>query len=613
MSDTQDFVEATPPLMGPLPLGANGACFADAEDYVKSLLSFVTSNVIFQTLCGGVHILDFLTKEPDLYSSILPLEWRLWFESHKLPNVLDLLLKPAALDHESKQKISHDLSPSEYGSPPQSLLHYITAIRKHALERSFRSSDRNNISKTAARTNPLPRHVVVGMKPKKIHEVQSFVSFVDDLIVNINESASRKITHLVDFGSGQNYLGRALASPPYSKKVVALESKTLNITGAKRMDVTAKLVEKKKVMRNKKNHRIGLTKAVEGDSQEAVTVGNIDVESSVSSADLDSQRPATREKTTSEESNIQYIETLIEDGDLSKVISQIQRPDHILGGPRISDPQLMVISLHSCGNLLHHGLRSLMLNPCVKAVAMVGCCYNLVTERLGPPTFKVPSLRFSNQRLEQTSTARDPHGFPMSERLATYQYERGHGVRMNITARMMAVQAPENWTDADCESFFTRHFYRALLQRILLDRGVVGVPRNADSGETSPRGWTGAGPALTIGSLRKAYYASFQAYVRGAITKLANDPARGSDIAQRMKNLTDEEIQEYEARFSSKKKELSIVWSLMAFSATVVESTIVVDRWLYLKEQREVKDCWVESVFDYKQSPRNLVVVGIKQ
>jgi hypothetical protein len=52
----------------------------------------------------------------------------------------------------------------------------------------------------------------------------------------------------------------------------------------------------------------------------------------------------------------------------------------------------------------------------------------------------------------------------------------------------------------------------------------------------------------------------------------------------------------------------------MAFSAGVVESLIVVDRWLYLKEHEDlVRDCWVEPVFDYKQSPRNLVVVGIKR
>lgn len=164
------------------------------------------------------------------------------------------------------------------------------------------------------------------------------------------------------------------------------------------------------------------------------------------------------------------------------------------------------------------------------------------------------------------------------------------------------------------KSFFTRHFYRALLQRILLDRGVVDEPtKDGDVDGGSPRGGTGAGPALTIGSLRKACYSSFTAYVRGASTKLADNQERGTEVQRLMEGLTDEDIMRYEDDFKEKKKELSVVWSLMAFSASVVESTIVVDRWLYLKEQTEVKDCWVETVFDYRQSPRNLVVVGIKK
>ena len=51
----------------------------------------------------------------------------------------------------------------------------------------------------------------------------------------------------------------------------------------------------------------------------------------------------------------------------------------------------------------------------------------------------------------------------------------------------------------------------------------------------------------------------------------------------------------------------------MAFSATVVESLIVTDRWLFLRQHTDlVRQCWVEAVFDYKESPRNLVVVGVK-
>ena len=122
----------------------------------------------------------------------------------------------------------------------------------------------------------------------------------------------------------------------------------------------------------------------------------------------------------------------------------------------------------------------------------------------------------------------------------------------------------------------------------------------------------GTDPVI-IGSLRKACYISFRAYVRGAIFKLVLDAVRGPDIEARMNTLTDEEIDGYEQRYLSRKKDLSIVWSLMAFSAGLIEACIVVDRWLSRKEQPEVGNCWVQPVFEYRQSPRNLVVVGIKQ
>lgn len=601
----------------PLPLSPN---FDSVDAYVESLLSFVTSSELFRTLCGGVHILDFLTKEPDLYAAALPEEWRTWFQLHDVPAILDLLMKEDndLLDY-LKNSID-TLSSEEKGTaliwrggpcPPTSLLEYIQMIRRHALNRHFRPPDASDAPPTAE-TGPLPRHVAVGMKPKKIHEVENFVRYINRLTADIDTIGLHEITHIVDFGSGQNYLGRALGSPPHNKQVIALESRRSNIKGAKNMDVMAGLAEKEKIMRNKKQFRMSSRRHHDPNSVQAERVHH----NSSSQAQVHAGSHSSVNQVNSDETrgSIRYIESFIQNGDLSTVLHEI---GCAADGQNKPDPQLMVISLHSCGNLLHHGLRSLILNPSVKAVAMIGCCYNLVTERLGPSTYKYPSLGSSNLRLDAISSTCDPHGFPMSERLATYRHRHGQGVRLNITTRMMAVQAPENWTAMECESFFTRHFYRALLQRILLDRGVVEKPtRHGDGGGSSPHGWTGGtgvGPALTIGSLRKACYSSFTAYVRGAITKLADDHGYGTEIQRRMTGLADEDISRYEENFKEKKKELSIVWSLMAFSASVAESSIVVDRWLYLKEQAEVRDCWVETVFDYKQSPRNLVVVGIKR
>jgi hypothetical protein len=607
----------------PLPLSPE---FSDPEVYIESLLRFATSSELFQRLCGGVHILDFFTREPDLYSSILPQEWRDWFQLHDVQDILDLFMRedlgqlrqPLILANEKQPSPPSSSSSSNYLNdshtwrghrvPPVSLLDYIQTIRKHTLDRTFKPAHDDLPRQGSGRdTTTLTRRVAVGMKAKKMHEVENFAKYIDSLNSDITHDTSHRISQLVDFGSGQNYLGRALASPPYEKNVIAIESKSHNIDGAKHMDVTAQLAKKKIVMRNKKEFR-----KAENDLSNTPLSKQVDDYRTNSS-----QSPAIIQMQDGSHGNMQYIELLIQDGDLSPIANHI--PD---------DAQLMIVSLHSCGNLLHHGVRSLILNPVVKAIAMVGCCYNLVTERLGPPTYKLSNMRSSSLRLDQTSSACDPHGFPMSERLAQYRHHSDKGMRFNITARMMAVQAPYNWTPADCESFFTRHFYRALLQRIFLDRGIVGKPTptptptdNHDEvptpGTTSPRDWTGASAPILIGTLPKHAYATFTTYVRGALAKLNTTTTTHNNnntfITNRASTLTDEEIENYEKTHQGRKKNLSIIWSLMAFSAGVVESIIVVDRWLFLREQWEVGECWVEAVFEYGRSPRNLVVVGVKK
>ncbi|KAL9010509.1 MAG: hypothetical protein Q9173_004570 [Seirophora scorigena] len=556
-------------------------------------------------LCGGVHILEFLTRHPDLYTSLLPDDWRHFFATHHFPNILDFLMRTdlAAFEASGTRSIATCDEAGWLGGavPPSSLLDYVQIVRQHSLDRTLASP--SSIPASVSE-HALPRHLAVGMKPKKVHEVARLARYVDHLSKELSLDRSCHIGHLVDIGSGQNYLGRALASAPYNEKVLALESKPLNIDGARSMDVTAKLAKKEVIMRNKKQFR----------SQNYRKQHR--AKASVPALDDDEDRSAT--ETEPSENNIQYIETVIQDGDLSSVLSRLP--------PNSNPPQqeLMVISLHSCGNLLHHGLRSLTLNPCVRAVALVGCCYNLLTERLPPPLSPHPSLRSCNPRLRQTSSARDPHGFPMSERFTTYPHRHGPGIRFNITARMMAVQAPQNWTESECESFFTRHFYRALFQRILVDRGAIDGTATTMHAEDDSKEGDESDPAreeeekeeksqpIILGSLRKQCYASFTAYVRAAVEKLNDDPNHAERIKRCMSGLSDADIAGYEEKFGHKKKELSVVWSLMAFSAGVVESAIVVDRWQWLREQQEVRDCWVESIFDYGISPRNLVVVGIK-
>ena len=612
--------------------------FETAEDYVDSLLDFVASSELLMSLCGGVHLLDFFTRTPDLYSLVLPQEWRSFFKAHDIMDILDLCMR-------------EDLEPFGKGDapfwrdgplPPEDLLRYIRDIRRFSMNREVVSDQKNG---PKVKPPNLAINVAVGMNVKKVHEVSEFAQYVEKLTTDVAQARQQSITHLVDFGSGQNYLGRALASEPYNKHMIAVESRPHNIEGARSWDVRANLAPKKMVLRNKKQFRTQPKDQAEDEQSQGDSSSGKDVKGGRGYFAQTQIPPELTDRATLQISaqgvgSIQYVEHYIKDGDLSRVVDQIVDQDalrdkvtedladadkgaagHFVEGNlaikdelKATDPRLMVISLHSCGNLVHHGIRSLLMNPAVSVIALIGCCYNLITERLGPPTLKIPGLRTNHPRLEKTTNSNDPHGFPMSERLCNYEATTGKGLRLNITARMMAVQAPYNWGRKDSDGFFTRHFYRALLQRMFLDYGIVEAPQkeHVEANDGSPLGWSGETAPIILGSLRKSCYSSFVAYVRGALDKLFQGE-QGPLFQQKMGHVTDEEIERYEEEYRERKKELSIIWSLMAFSANVIEAVIVSDRWLYLKEQDEVAQAWVEPIFDYALSPRNLVVVGIKR
>ena len=80
--------------MGPEPaLPYNNEAFSSVDSYVDSLLDLVSSNTLLRTFCGGVHVLDFFTSDPDLYTRLIPQGWRDFFAQHQVMDILDLLMR----------------------------------------------------------------------------------------------------------------------------------------------------------------------------------------------------------------------------------------------------------------------------------------------------------------------------------------------------------------------------------------------------------------------------------------------------------------------------------------------------------------------------------------
>lgn len=133
---------------------------APPDEYIDALLAFA-ENPLLRTLCGGIHILDFFTRDSDtepqdIYRTVVPADWIAFFAPLHIDAILDLLMRtpPAAF-------------PADM---PATLHAYIADVRAHTLDRTFVRAALSEQTRSTVGAGA-ERALNAGMKPKKIHEV----------------------------------------------------------------------------------------------------------------------------------------------------------------------------------------------------------------------------------------------------------------------------------------------------------------------------------------------------------------------------------------------------------------------------------------------------------
>ncbi|KAK1691032.1 methyltransferase domain-containing protein [Colletotrichum godetiae] len=250
-------------------------------------------------------------------------------------------------------------------------------------------------------------------------------------------------------------------------------------------------------------------------------------------------------------------------------VSRIQHMRRYIDGtPPLADEiaawageeKCMLVGLHACGNLSEHMLRYFATVPFVVCLGAVGCCYNHIVPR----------------------SAACPDGFPISAKM------RERNVTLSATALMTGCQAPNNWERADPskeESVYSkRRFYRALLEKVFHDKGI-----ELDK-EDRP-----------VWGVRKGDMASFPTFARRAIACLGVEESK----------ISDADLVVYEERYRGYEGKVAILWTLSVLCCKVVESVVALDRYLFLAENGG-QNVNVVPIFDYKISPRNLMLVADK-
>ncbi|EDX15539.1 methyltransferase-like protein 25 [Drosophila simulans] len=234
-------------------------------------------------------------------------------------------------------------------------------------------------------------------------------------------------------------------------------------------------------------------------------------------------------------------------------------------GPEDS-PNICLTGLHTCGNLAATCLQVFHAQSDCHLLCNVGCCYHLLRERYSQQEF------FGNKALMELQT---DYGFPLS------QYLRERQVRMGRNARMLAAQSIERTVDAK-ELPNVTLYYRALLE-ILVHRHAPQLKNE-----------------LQVGKVRK--FESFEEYIQKCATKLD---------APWLTAVKKEELQSLLQEYALDKHFLDLFYLLRMSFAPVLESLILLDRLLYLKELGYERSYLID-LFDPVISPRHFAIVSIK-
>ncbi|KAI8926448.1 hypothetical protein BC831DRAFT_456229 [Entophlyctis helioformis] len=432
---------------------------------------------------------------------------------------------------------------------PASLLSFFERIRSLELPRD--PSD-PWLTSMVANLPPLDTRILYGMSPKKRLEVQSLASVINSLAV------SNGVTGIIDMGAGQGYLDACLAFT-YGHTVIGVDDNLIQTCGAKSKSARIEVA-----MVNQHKRRVDAGEEVAGGVGKVYHVN----------------RRVERHETF--ESVLESIKDDANESEIAQVIKRMRRSPASDAGA----------AANGSSKKTRPSLAPSMLRQFIEGDAAVfcgvGCCYNRLTEEfaIDDQDAAVAAAKHNIADRQPVSDTQDPT-------------VRDQNLSLGFSARMVACQATCRWADqSDSLDNFTKHFHRALLQVLIVENNLL--PQAATTTNTATDG-----TYVTVGRLgRGAFGHGFVNYAAHAFKRLG--------IAYPSPTLTPAVLQSYVDTYAQREKQIAVVWTMRSMLAGVIESLLLMDRFLFLVEKRPQMEVRLVPVFDHVDSPRNMAVVAVK-
>lgn len=238
--------------------------------------------------------------------------------------------------------------------------------------------------------------------------------------------------------------------------------------------------------------------------------------------------------------------------------------------PGDADQIYTITGLHTCGNLASNSMKQFVKHDRVKMLCNVGCCYHLLYEEFETDYFN---------GVARIMDERDEPGFPMSTFLRDKSYKIGRNCRMIATQSHERVVTNRKFPEDSL-------IYRALVEKLIREKLYP---------DRKPQ-------VLRVGKIR---YKSFNDYLRKCFKKF--------DI-QLTDDLTSEAIQAMYESHQLDHRLINMMYLIRLLYAKIVETLILLDRYLFLLESAEDGDeVYLVKMFDDVISPRNYALVAIKK
>ncbi|KAM9964371.1 hypothetical protein ACTFIW_004131 [Dictyostelium discoideum] len=404
----------------------------------------------------------------------------------------------------------------------------------------------------------------LGMSEKKIHEILRMSEFVNMIAKQLNPN------EIVDIGAGEAYLTQIL-NHQFNHSMTAIDCSESFIEGAIKRQSLIENQRIKKELKQQKETTNSTTTTTTEIINNKLKLNNIENNLNEIKKIKEIEKKEIMNKLNLKSTNM-CVTTISTDMKNDDFLNILNRNDSTKNYESI-----MLIGLHTCGILPPTMIKNYLQCSNIDSIIDVGCCY-----------YKIDTD-------------------------SNHEFMSDHCIKKNLKLGPAPLKLSCEASDSsqkDLESF--KYSSRIHYYRVILEDWILNEINNNNN--NSKLGILIKSHDFTIRNISKNQSRDYKSYYNAALIRMKRQQNEQSIHLDFKLPETCQPIISYFEQQNQKQQEKQITTFLLLRSllAPVLESIIVLDRFLYLNQFSSTTQSFIIPIFNKLISPRNLIILSFK-